>query len=323
MNQQLLDWFREHPGQYISGEELSRRLQITRTAVWKQINVLRAKGYAFDAVPKLGYRLVAQPTRLDEAALLSKLAPGNFGNRLRIVEKTESTQNEAAAWAKEGVPEGAVVLAEEQTGGRGRQGHVWHSPAGKGIWMSIVLRPRIPLPYTPHLTLLGAVAMFRAMKKLTSAPLGIKWPNDILADGKKVAGILLESAAEDERLLYVIAGIGISVNLDAADFPEELQERATSLKIMTGREVDRASLVAACLQELEQLYRLYEEEGFAPIRTLWEAQSITLGRQVTIETPQGPLQGIAEGLDESGALLLRDKTGTVQKVFSGDVHFSG
>ncbi|WP_374018715.1 biotin--[acetyl-CoA-carboxylase] ligase [Paenibacillus thiaminolyticus] len=323
MNQQLLDWFREHPGQYISGEELSRRLQITRTAVWKQINVLRAKGYAFDAVPKLGYRLVAQPTRLDEAALLSKLAPGNFGNRLRIVEKTESTQNEAAAWAKEGVPEGAIVLAEEQTGGRGRQGHLWHSPAGKGVWMSIVLRPRIPLPYTPHLTLLGAVAMFRAMKKLTAAPLGIKWPNDILADGKKVAGILLESAAEDERLLYVIAGIGISVNLDAADFPEELQERATSLKIMTGREVDRASLVAACLQELEQLYRLYEEEGFAPIRTLWEAQSITLGRQVTIETPQGPLQGIAEGLDESGALLLRDKMGTVQKVFSGDVHFSG
>ncbi|MGG4396788.1 biotin--[acetyl-CoA-carboxylase] ligase [Paenibacillus thiaminolyticus] len=323
MNQQLLDWFREHPGQYISGEELSRRLQITRTAVWKQINVLRAKGYAFDAVPKLGYRLVAQPTRLDEAALLNKLASGTFGNRLRIVEKTESTQNEAAAWAKEGVPEGAVVLAEEQTGGRGRQGHVWHSPAGKGVWMSIVLRPRIPLPYTPHLTLLGAVAMFRAMKKLTSAPLGIKWPNDILADGKKVAGILLESAAEDERLLYVIAGIGISVNLDPADFPEELQERATSLKIVTGQEVDRASLVAACLQELEQLYRLYEEEGFAPIGTLWEAQSITLGRQVTIETPQGLLQGIAEGLDESGALLLRDKTGTVQKVFSGDVHFSG
>lgn len=323
MNQQLLDWFREHPGQYISGEELSRRLQITRTAVWKQINVLRAKGYAFDAVPKLGYRLVAQPTRLDEAALLSKLASGTFGNRLRILEKTESTQNEAAAWAKEGVPEGAVVLAEEQTGGRGRQRHVWHSPAGKGVWMSIVLRPRIPLPYTPHLTLLGAVAMFRAMTKLTSAPLGIKWPNDILADGKKVAGILLESAAEDERLLYVIAGIGISVNLDEADFPQELQKRATSLKAVTGQEVDRASLVAACLQELEQLYRLYEEEGFAPIGTLWEAQSITLGRQVTIQTPQGPLQGIAEGLDESGALLLRDKTGTVQKVFSGDVHFSG
>lgn len=323
MNQQLLDWFREHPDQYISGEELSRRLQITRTAVWKQINVLRAKGYAFDAVPKLGYRLVTQPTRLDEAALLSKLAPGTFGNRLRILEKTESTQNEAAAWAKEGVPEGAVVLAEEQTGGRGRQGHVWHSPAGKGVWMSIVLRPRIPLPYTPHLTLLSAVAMFRAMKRLTSAPLGIKWPNDILADGKKVAGILLESAAEDERLLYVIAGIGISVNLDNADFPEEFQERATSLKIVTGQEVDRASLVAACLQELEQLYRLYEEEGFAPIRTLWEAQSITLGRQMTVDTPQGPLQGVVVGLDESGALLLKDKTGTVQKVFSGDVHFSG
>ncbi|GAC42068.1 biotin--[acetyl-CoA-carboxylase] ligase [Paenibacillus popilliae] len=323
MNQKVLDWFREHPDQYISGEELSCRLQITRTAVWKHIHVLCAKGYGFDAVPKLGYRLVTQPTRLDEAALLSKLVPGTFGNRFRILEKTDSTQNEAAAWAQEGVPEGAVVLAEEQTSGRGRQGHVWHSPAGKGVWMSIVLRPRISLPYTPHLTLLAAVALSRAMKKLTSAPLGIKWPNDIFVDGKKVAGILLESAAEGERLLYVIAGIGVSVNLDNGDFPEELQKKATSLKIVTGRDVDRASLVAACLQELEQMYRLYEEQGFAPIRTLWEAQSMTLGRQVTIDTPQGPLEGVAKGLDESGALLLKDKTGEVHKVFAGDMHFSG
>jgi BirA family biotin operon repressor/biotin-[acetyl-CoA-carboxylase] ligase len=261
--------------------------------------------------------------QLDKAALVSRLASGTFGNRLRILEKTDSTQNEAAAWAQEGVPEGAVILAEEQTSGRGRQGRVWHSPAGKGVWMSIVLRPRIPLSYTPHLTLLAAVALFRAISKLTMVPLSMKWPNDIFVNGKKVAGILLESATEGERLLYVIAGIGVSVNLDNSDFPEEMQEKATSLKIVTGRKVDRASLVAACLQELELMYRLYEAQGFALIRTLWEAQSMTLGRQVTIDTPQGPLEGVAEGLNEFGALLLKDKTGAMHNVYAGDVHFTG
>lgn len=322
MSDLLLAWFKEHPGEFISGEEISRRLDISRTAVWKQINRLRSKGYEFEAVPKLGYRLVQMPTQLDELSLLAKLKTSKLGHQLRIIARTESTQNDAAVWALEGAEDGAVIIAEEQTGGRGRQGKSFHSPAGKGIWMSLILRPQIPLQFTPQLTLLSAVALCRAMKRMSEVDLGIKWPNDILCEDKKVCGILTESSAEDERLVHVIAGVGISVNLEEHDYPEELRSKVTSLKIASGKEIDRASLVAECLFELEQLYKLYVEQGFAPIRTLWEAQSVTIGRSLSVTTPNGIVSGVAQGLDDSGALIVLGEDGCYRKIFSGDVHFT-
>ncbi|UHA72992.1 biotin--[acetyl-CoA-carboxylase] ligase [Paenibacillus sp. 481] len=322
MTDRLLELLAQHPNEYVSGEQLSQHLSISRTAVWKQINRLRAKGYEFDAVPKLGYRLLQQPTRLDEKLLLSKLRTTSFGRQLRILWKTESTQNEATAWLLSGAKEGAVVIAEEQTGGRGRRGRNWHSPAGKGIWMSVVLQPSMPLQFTPHLTLLTAVAICRAIKKMHPVEVGIKWPNDLLVNERKVCGILLESQAEDERLLSVIAGIGISANLSADDYPPELREIATSLSEVTGHGWDRAQLIAELLFEFEQLYHLYEEQGFGPIRSLWEAQSITIGRMVSVDTPHGVVTGIAQSLDESGALVLLGQDGCYRKVFSGDVHFA-
>jgi BirA family transcriptional regulator, biotin operon repressor / biotin---[acetyl-CoA-carboxylase] ligase len=322
MSDQLLAWFNEHPGEFISGEEISRRLDISRTAVWKQINRLRSKGYEFEAVPKLGYRLVQMPTQLDELSLLAKLKTSKLGQQLRIIARTESTQNEAAVWALEGAADGAVIIAEEQTGGRGRQGKSFHSPAGKGIWMSLILRPQIPLQFTPQLTLLSAVALCRAMRRMTEVDLGIKWPNDILYEDKKVCGILTESSAEDERLVHIIAGVGISVNLEEHDYPEELRSKVTSLKIASGKEIDRASLLAECLFELEQLYKLYVEQGFAPIRTLWEAQSVTIGRSLSVTTPNGIVSGVAQGLDDSGALIVLGEDGCYRKIFSGDVHFT-
>ncbi|EPY07644.1 biotin/acetyl-CoA-carboxylase ligase [Paenibacillus alvei TS-15] len=322
MSDQLLAWFNEHPGEFISGEEISRRLDISRTAVWKQINRLRSKGYEFEAVPKLGYRLVQMPTQLDELSLLAKLKTSKLGQQLRIIARTESTQNEAAVWALEGAADGAVIIAEEQTGGRGRQGKSFHSPAGKGIWMSLILRPQIPLQFTPQLTLLSAVALCRAMRRMTEVDLGIKWPNDILYEDKKVCGILTESSAEDERLVHVIAGVGISVNLEEHDYPEELRSKVTSLKIASGKEIDRASLLAECLFELEQLYKLYVEQGFAPIRSLWEAQSVTIGRSLSVTTPNGIVSGVAQGLDDSGALIVLGEDGCYRKIFSGDVHFT-
>lgn len=321
MSDRLLEWFQNHPDEYISGEEISKEWNISRTAVWKQINRLRAKGYDFEAVPKLGYRLIQQPTRLDERTLLLKLKTSRFGRQLRIRSKTESTQNEALSWAKEGAQEGALVLAEEQTSGRGRQNRPWHSPPGKGIWMSMVLKPKIPLQFTPHLTLLTVVAVCRAIKRVVPVDVGIKWPNDLLVGNRKICGILLESFAEDERLLSVIAGIGISVNLDEQDYPEGIKDKATSLKIASGKEIDRATLVAEILYEWEQLYQLYEEQGFGPVRTLWEAQSITIGRTISVNTPYGEVNGVAQGLDESGALVLLGRDGQYRKVFSGDVHF--
>jgi BirA family biotin operon repressor/biotin-[acetyl-CoA-carboxylase] ligase len=185
--------------------------------------------------------------------------------------------------------------------------------------MSMVLRPAVPIHFAPQLTLLTAVALCRSLKRVTSLPIGIKWPNDLLIEGKKISGILLESAAEDERLRYVIAGIGISVNLEQSDYPAELLEKAVSLQMAAGQRWDRSELIAAFLQDWEQLYRLYEEEGFGPIIVLWEALAVSLGKPVRLATPQGELQGIPVGLAESGAIRIKLEDGTIQSVFSAEM----
>lgn len=318
----LLDILREHRGSYISGEEISRRLSISRTAVWKQINKLREEGYEFEAVSRKGYRLVFAPDKLEEGDVLKELQTKSFGRHLNLMEVTSSTQEAARLLAEEGAPEGTLVIAEEQTGGRGRQGKRWYSPARKGIWMSLLLRPQRPLSFAPQLTLLTAVAVCRAIRKVTGVDAGIKWPNDLLVQGKKICGILIESVGEDERIKYCIAGIGIDVNVELEELPTELHTVATSLKIESGQTQSRATLISAVMNELEQLYNLYEEEGFAPIGHLWEALSVTLGKRVTVKTPRGETEGTAEALDESGALVLLDDTGNHITIFSGDVQLA-
>lgn len=236
------------------------------------------------------------------------------------LQTVDSTQEEAKKLAEQGAPEGTVIMAEEQTGGRGRMGRRWHSPPGKGIWMSIVLRPELPLSLTPQLTLLAGVAVCKAVREVTGIPAGIKWPNDLLAGGRKICGILLESSLREGGLHYCIAGIGISVNLTPEDYPEELAGIGTSLLIEGGGiPVDRSRLAEAVLQELEYWYMLYLNEGFGPIRKCWEEMSVTLGRQCSFYTPQGRSEGTAVGLDDNGALLLKDTDGKVSGILSGEI----
>lgn len=321
----LIDMLLEHPGQYISGEELSRRLAISRTAVWKQIAKLREEGYEFESAPRRGYRLIRKPDKLSYPALLHALQ-GNraFGQRIKLLDAVVSTQEEVRKLAEEGAPHGTLVIAEEQTGGRGRQGRRWYSPPGKGIWMSLLLRPaQQPLSFAPQLTLLTAVAVCRAVRKVAGVDAGIKWPNDLLVHGRKLCGILVESVGEDELIRYAIAGIGIDVNLDERDIPAELLPVATSLQIENGHRFDRTELIGAALAEMEQLYALYIQEGFAPISHLWEALSVTLGRRITVKTPTGELAGLATGLDASGALTLLDDDGKMFAIFSGEVQLGG
>lgn len=320
MTDKLLTLFEQSDGDFVSGEELSQQLGISRTAVWKHIERLRAKGYRFEAVSRKGYRLTGKPDRLDLAALQLKLKTKRFGRQLSYADSVGSTQAAALALIAQGAQEGALAVAEEQTSGRGRMGRQWHSPKGKGLWFSLVLKPRIPIHFAPQLTLLVAVAVCRAIRSLLpQVPVGIKWPNDLLIEGRKVCGILLESSAEDERLQHVVAGIGISVNLQPDDYPPELAVKATSLAIAAGQEVDRGDVLAAVLLELEQLYELYGTQGFAPVKLAWEALSVTLRRSVRIETPQGPIEGMAESIDENGALLVRSAGGELVKCYSGDV----
>ncbi|MEC0243290.1 biotin--[acetyl-CoA-carboxylase] ligase [Paenibacillus dokdonensis] len=315
----LLGLLLANPQEFISGEEISRRLSVSRTAVWKQINKLREAGYEFEAVPHKGYRILRKPERLDTLSLIKALRTKTMGQKLKIIDSTVSTQEEAKLLAEEDAPEGTLVIAEEQTGGKGRMGRKWYSPKGKGIWMSLVLRPKQPMHFMPQMTLMTGVAVCRAVRRTTGVMAGLKWPNDLLVNGRKISGILLESAAEDEYVRYCIAGIGISVNLDPQDYPQALTDVATSLKIEAGEEVDRVALIAAVLEEFEVLYALYQQEGFGPIASLWEALSVTLGKSVTVNTARGAVIGTAEKLDLSGALLVTTGEGQHESIFSGDV----
>jgi BirA family biotin operon repressor/biotin-[acetyl-CoA-carboxylase] ligase len=319
MTEQLIALLREHLGSFVSGEQLSRELGCSRTAVWKQIRHLKERGYEFESAPRKGYRLLKTPERLDANAIVSKRKAKLLGRSVKLYDEIDSTQNAALELVRTGAPEGTLVIAEQQTSGRGRMGRPWHSPHGKGIWMSLILKPEIPLAYTPQLTLLVAVALSRAIKYETGASAGIKWPNDLLIGGRKVSGILLETHAEGERLQHLVAGVGISVNLAQQDFPEELHSRATSLLIETGKVTDREALICAFLEQMEELYVLYHKEGFAPIRTLWEALSVTLNRPVRVNVGSNWTEGIAEGIDELGALVVRLENGERAKLFSGEV----
>ncbi|WP_272037254.1 biotin--[acetyl-CoA-carboxylase] ligase [Paenibacillus sp. JJ-100] len=320
-SEDLLHMLQEASGQFVSGEEISRHLSISRTAVWKHVNKLRDMGYEFEAVSRKGYRLVTKPESIDATGLQLSLGTKVFGRKAVMLGSTLSTQGDIQKLAEEGEAEGAVVFAEEQTGGRGRFGRKWFSPPGKGIWMSVLLRPELPLHHTPQLTLLTGVAVCRAVRACTGAEAGIKWPNDLLIDGRKMCGILLESALEDHEVRYCIAGIGVDANFDPQDYPEDLRQIATSIKIETGQTVNRTELAAAILTELEHLYFLYQKEGFGVISSLWEALSVSLNRKITVTNPHGVIEGTAVGLDPSGALIVEGPDGERELIVSGEVNW--
>lgn len=301
---------------YLSGEDISVRLGCTRAAVWKQVNELRRLGYQFDAKPRKGYRLMGRPDLLIAEEIKCFNQAKQIGKAIRYVDKTPSTQLLAHEWADEGAEHGSLIIADEQTGGKGRMGRMWHSPPGSGIWMSIVLNPHIPLVHAPHLTLLLSVAITRALKKSTGVDIGIKWPNDLFVAGRKVCGVLTEVRAEADQIHYCAAGIGINVHDHA--FPQELRKIATSLSEVAERPLHRAELVASCCMEIEQLLQLYWDQGFSPVQTLWETHAFMLHQQVTVHSQSGTKTGVAIGLDNSGALRLQTDGG-VELIYSADV----
>ncbi|WP_126427238.1 biotin--[acetyl-CoA-carboxylase] ligase [Brevibacillus marinus] len=316
---EILKAFRAQPDQFISGERLSELCNCSRTAVWKHIEELRQEGYQFEAVRRSGYRLVSAPDRITAEEITVGLATEVIGQTVRAYDTVESTQILAHQAAAQGAPEGTVVLAEQQTGGKGRLGRSWHSPKHAGVWMSLVLRPDIPLPRAPQITLLTAVAMVKTIKRETGLDADIKWPNDILLNGKKMCGILTELQAESDRINYLIVGIGVNVNTRAEDFPPELRALATSLRLESGRLIRRAAFIQTFCVQFEQLYQEYLQRGFAPIRARWEASAVTLGRQVTVRTSKETLHGRAVGLDADGSLIVEDAAGVRHKVYSADI----
>jgi BirA family transcriptional regulator, biotin operon repressor / biotin---[acetyl-CoA-carboxylase] ligase len=313
----VLAFLAEGDDAFVSGEAISDKLGLSRAAVWKHVNALRAQGYRIDAVPARGYRLVEIPDRLGPLELRPLLDTHHLGRELHWFAEVGSTNDAAKALAEDGALHGAVVVAEAQTAGRGRLGRGWSSPPGKNLYLSAVLRPDLPPSRAPELTLLASVALCEAVRGAGVAA-SIKWPNDLLAGGRKLAGILTEMAAEQDLVHWMVVGVGVNVNAAGEDFPEELRPTATSLLLERGTPVPRALFAAAFLTALEAWLDRHAAEGFAPVRAAWREMSSTLGREVRVRTASEDLTGVAEDIDAQGALLVRTAAG-LERVLAGDV----
>lgn len=317
---QILSALRSSSEGGVSGAELSQKLGISRAAVWARIEELRTLGYDIEATPHLGYRLLSSPDTLHADDLVARLGKINIiGRDIRVFQETTSTNDVIEKLARDNVPEGAVVFAESQTKGRGRLGRKWFSPSRKGLWFSILLRPKLRPQEITQLTVATATALRRAVERTTGLKAKIKWPNDILINGKKSAGILTELAAEVDRVKHVILGIGVDVNLSAADLPAELRKTATSLKIETGKPISRADLAVHILRELDHDYTRICSGMFESVANEWEEQCQTIGHSVTIQIGERRFHGRAESLDDDGALLLRTQYGQLERIIGGDV----
>jgi BirA family biotin operon repressor/biotin-[acetyl-CoA-carboxylase] ligase len=314
----VLAFLAEAGDEFVSGEAISDKLGLSRAAVWKHVSALRAQGYRIDAVPARGYRLVEIPDRLGPLELRPLLATREVGQVLHCHDELPSTSDRAKELAEEGAAHGEVVIAERQTAGRGRRGRAWASPAGKNLYLSVVLRPDLPPHRATELTLVSSVALCEAARE-AGAEAAIKWPNDVLVAGRKVAGILTEMAADPDRVQWVVVGMGVNLNADPRDFPEEVREEATTLAAARGSPVPRALFTAALLGRLEAWLDRHAAEGFAPVRERWRALSGTLGREVRVATGDGDVVGVATDIDDTGALLVRG-AGGFARVVAGDVH---
>lgn len=293
---------------------MSRKLGITRAAVWKHMESLRELGYEISALPHLGYRLDKSPDRLIPEEIRAGLGVRILGKKIYAYASLDSTNDTAYKIAEDGAPEGSVVIAEKQTKGKGRMKRRWVSPQG-GIYMSCILRPDIEPKEVAKITLVAAVAAAQAIRELCRADALIKWPNDILVNGKKVCGILTELKAEQDGVDFVILGIGVNINTPKSALPAG----AAALADETGEYISKVAMVRLLLEGLEKNYLLFRAQGFAPIREEWGMLSATLGRHVIITCHDRKIEGQAVDIDDDGALVVRLDTGLMEKVFSGDV----
>jgi BirA family transcriptional regulator, biotin operon repressor / biotin---[acetyl-CoA-carboxylase] ligase len=319
LDAQLLMALRENPGG-ISSVDLAHKLGLSTKAVSAHVEDLRSLGYDIESSPHAGYRLVTVPDALHPDDLMSRLGKVKvIGRDIRVFQETTSTNDIIERFARDGLREGIVVFAEAQTHGRGRLGRRWISPAKKGLWFSILLRPEMRPQETTQLTIASAIAVRRAIVAQTGLAPEIKWPNDLLLEGRKVCGILTELHAELDRVKYIILGIGVDVNLEVTDLPPDLQEITTSLKAILGKPVSRPDLAVHVLRELDRDYQRICSGRFAEVADEWEAHCTTLGHELVILTGKRQIRGRAESLGEDGALLVRTEHGHLERIMAGDV----
>jgi len=330
----ILKKLEEHFPHYVSGEAISEMLGVSRTAIWKHINELRKEGYIIESSSKKGYRLQVLPDVLNVHEIKKGLETRILGREIECFESISSTNTYAKEIAQKGCKDGTVVVANCQTQGRGRLGRQWNSEPGKGIWMSVVLKPEILPQDIQIITLAAAVAVVKAIKAATGIETGIKWPNDIILDGKKLCGILTEMICEMERINCLILGIGINVNHDMSDFPPDLSDKAISLKMYIDQKnnadksienmpVRRSEIIKNVLNELEILYREINNGNVTKIANEWKKYSVTIGSRVKVVIKEIEYTGTAIDITDDGKLVVRCDDGVTREILSGEISVRG
>lgn len=314
MQEKILEFLKRRQ-EFFSGEELSHHFKVSRQALWKHIQEFKELGYDIIGVPHLGYKLVSSPDRLFPFEISYGLNTKFIAKNIHYFDTLSSTMDIAMQLGIKGTPEGTIVLAETQSKGRGRMGREWVSLKYKGIYLSLLLKPKILPNQSPILTLLSAVSICEAIKEATDLDARIKWPNDILMRNRKLGGILTELNAEMDAVRFVVVGIGLNVNNDK----KSLIPAATSLKEEKGEFINRIVLLQDILRKIETNYLVFKEKGADFITDKWHNYNVTLGRRVRVVLHKHHLEGEAVNIDTDGALLLRKDSGFIERVTAGDV----
>jgi BirA family biotin operon repressor/biotin-[acetyl-CoA-carboxylase] ligase len=304
---------------HISGAKLGERLNISRNAVWKHIGELRKRGYEIDSSPRYGYTFVKGTNLLIPEDIVPGLKTRVIGKHILHRAEITSTQDIAKKMTRDGAEEGTIVIAESQTEGRGRKGRSWVSPRDGGVYLSIILRPKLVPSRVLQISLVAGVAVIKAIKGVAPLQPKMKWPNDIIIGRKKVGGILTEMSCELDGVNYIVLGIGVNVNTPGYLLEKPTDGVATSLAEECGADISRVSFVQCLLAEFESIYDKFLVSGFCPVREEWKAMNNTIGSRVKISEAEGEIEGEALDIDEEGFLLVRKENGDVKKIISGDV----
>ena len=321
MKSEILRLLKENDA-YISGQQLCEHFHVSRTAVWKVIEQLKKEGYQIEAVRNKGYRLIDSPDVMSRAEIESLMNTTWAGKKVVYYDETDSTNNQAKAYGEKGEAHGTLFVADMQAAGKGRRGRVWVSPAGSSIYMTILLHPDVLTTKAPQLTLVMAMAVAEGIRKVTGLETKIKWPNDIIVNGRKVCGILTEMSTEIDYINYVVIGDGINVNQET--FPEEIRDTATSLKIETGSSVRRSVLIATIMECFEQFYEVFmTTEDLSGLQERYNAMLVNLGREVRVLEPGNEYEAHALGINRTGELIVRTVDGQEKEIYAGEVSVRG
>jgi BirA family transcriptional regulator, biotin operon repressor / biotin---[acetyl-CoA-carboxylase] ligase len=323
-HEQVLHLLKEKGGDYVSGTSLASRLKLSRTSVWKHIQNLRSLGYEIVSHPKEGYSLTQIPDLLIPEEIVPHLATAWLAGVYHHYRRVGSTNDEALLLAAQGAEHGTVVVAEEQTKGRGRLQRSWLSPAGCGVYLSVILRSRLPVPEAPQAAMVAALALVKVVKESYRLPASIKWPNDVLIEGKKLAGFLADMQSDQDYTRFMVIGIGINANQKESDLAGPFRYPATSLAVELGAPVQRQELLLSLLHRFEKEYDSFLKSGFGALLPEFERASAILGRQLRIQSGKEEFSGMALGFTPEGALRLLRAHGKEEIIWVGDVlHVEG